>query len=235
MTNTIYCVYETTYLGNIFPKKFANSKLTPTKYIGSSSIDKIDKGYRGSVSSKSFEKLWKQELKENPELFEIKILETFETREEALAKELEIQQTLNVVKDEKYFNMSLANKNGFFGRDVSGKNNPRYGKTKENNESTRIAAEKISISAKKRANDPNYVNPTKGKPSKNKGLTKENNQGIKKQSIAIKEFYSSEEGKKSLAKGFETRKRLDELDPSRVERRKLKLLQKRKNKKGDNE
>ena len=50
------------------------------------------------------------------------------TKEEALTEEIRLQQMHNVVKSEKYYNESLASVNGMFGRDVSGKNNPNYGK-----------------------------------------------------------------------------------------------------------
>jgi hypothetical protein len=51
-----------------------------------------------------------------------------------------------------------------------------------------------------------------------KGRTKETHEHIRKHS----EFMKSEEGKKCIAKGKETRKKLDELDPSRVIRLKEK-------------
>lgn len=43
-----YCVYHTTYIGN---------KLPPN-YIGSTSVEKIKKGYYGSVKSKSYKSIW---------------------------------------------------------------------------------------------------------------------------------------------------------------------------------
>jgi len=213
MTNTIYCVYETTYLGNLFPQKFANSKLTPTKYIGSSSIDKIDKGYRGSVSSKRFAKLWKQELKENPELFEIKILETFETREEALCAENRIQRKLNVVKDENYFNLAIAKDNdawvlktpwnkGMKGvcskekypkiaeaaskRDYTGENNTFYGK--KHSEKTK---QQLSLT-RTGQNKTNSERIRKMAISKSK-LNKNNCPGVRAQSEKIRKLNDEQE------------------------------------------
>ena len=52
MSNTIYCTYLTIYSGN---------KL-PTFYIGSTSVEKIEQGYRGSVSSKRYQSIWEKEL-----------------------------------------------------------------------------------------------------------------------------------------------------------------------------
>lgn len=115
---SIYCVYLTAYKGN---------KLPPF-YIGSSSEQKILNGYKGSVRSKKYRKTWEEELKQNPNLFETKIISRHITREEATQKEHKLQKHLDVVKSPLYINMSIASKNGFFGMDVSGNKNPNYGK-----------------------------------------------------------------------------------------------------------
>jgi hypothetical protein len=113
----IYCTYLTIYLGN---------KLPPF-YIGSSTIDRIKSGYRGSVSSKKYKNIWESELKQNPHLFQTKIITTHKTSTEARQKELFFHESLNVVKSDMYINLSVARQKGFFGMDVSGTNNPRYG------------------------------------------------------------------------------------------------------------
>jgi len=113
-----YCVYITTYLGNKFP----------AKYIGSSSTKRVSEGYRGSVSSRKWKKLWKDELNENPNLFNTEIISHHETRDEALQEELRMQIEYSVVKSTEWVNESYAKVNGFFGRDVSGNLNPNYGK-----------------------------------------------------------------------------------------------------------
>jgi len=112
----MYCVYLTTYSGD----------LLPAFYIGSSSIENIDNGYKGSVKSKRWKTIWKNELKNNPHLFNVEIIKTFKTRQEATDYEYEYQKLHNVVNSENYINMAYAMKNGFFGRDVSGSNNPMY-------------------------------------------------------------------------------------------------------------
>lgn len=120
----IYCTYLTIYRGN---------KLPPF-YIGSSTVLKIESRiYHGSVKSKKYKSIWENELKENPNLFMSYIITRHKTREEATERELRFHRALKVVKSPMYINMSLATKNGFFGRDVSGTNNPFYGKkhTKE--------------------------------------------------------------------------------------------------------
>jgi hypothetical protein len=118
-SKTIYCVYLTSYSGN---------KLPPF-YIGSTSVDRIDKGYHGSVRSKKYKNTWNSELKINPHLFKTKIIKTYNDRQSATAKELRLQKLLMVVKSLMYINESYAQLNGCFGRDVSGSLNPAYGRT----------------------------------------------------------------------------------------------------------
>jgi hypothetical protein len=104
-TGSLSCVYLTTYLGN---------KLPPF-YIGSAYIRRIQKGYRGSVASQRYMKTWYKEKRENPHLFKTKILETFNTREEATQREEDIQRRLNVVKNPLYVNCTIANKEFRYG------------------------------------------------------------------------------------------------------------------------
>lgn len=94
-----YCVYLTTYFG----------KKMPIFYVGSSTVKKINSGYRGSVSSKEYGKIWKEELRNNPELFKTKIISLHETRKEAFDKEEKLQKQLNVVRNDLYVNKSFAN------------------------------------------------------------------------------------------------------------------------------
>lgn len=114
---SIYCTYLTIYHGN---------KLPPF-YIGSSRVDRIKNGYRGSVSSKKYKEIWKNELSNNPHLFKTYILTYHDSQKMSILKELFFHEKLNVVKSEMYINRSKARKNGFFGMDVSGSNNPMFG------------------------------------------------------------------------------------------------------------
>lgn len=113
----MYCVYLTTYSGN---------KLPPF-YIGSSSLQKISNGYLGSVSSHAYRNIFKTEVKLNPHLFKTHVISTHASRAEALEKEKRLQIAMNVVRSPMYINKSIAAPAGFFGMDVSGKNNPNYG------------------------------------------------------------------------------------------------------------
>lgn len=112
----LYCTYLTTYHGNKLPQF----------YIGSTSIKIIRTGYHGSVKSKLYKEIWNSEILNNPHLFKTKIISTHGTRKEALNKEKILQERLNVVKSSMYINQAIATVNGFFGMDVSGKNNPAY-------------------------------------------------------------------------------------------------------------
>jgi hypothetical protein len=99
---TIYCTYLTVYTGN---------KLPPF-YIGSTSIEKINRGYKGSVSSFQYRSLWKQEIQKSPHLFKTTVLTTHTTRKEALDRELKFQKHLKVVQSPLYVNVAYAQPNG---------------------------------------------------------------------------------------------------------------------------
>ena len=137
----MFCVYKTTYLGNKMP----------SQYIGSSNEEKIEKGYKGSVRSKKWKDIWESELKEHPELFVTEILSLHESREAALIEELRLQKLFDVVKSDDWINMSYANVNGYFGMDVSGQNNPMYGKGEKQKEWCKNNPEKASERARKAA------------------------------------------------------------------------------------
>ena len=94
----IYCTYLTIYSGN---------KL-PMFYIGSTSIDKINRGYHGSVRSKQYREIWEEELKTNNHLFRTKIITTHQYRIEALDKEAFLQRSLNSTNNILYINKSIA-------------------------------------------------------------------------------------------------------------------------------
>ena len=94
----IYCTYVTFYSGN---------KLPPF-YVGSSDLTRIQNGYRGSVGSIEYSKVFKSELKQNPHLFKIKIISTHSTRPEAYIRENQIQKKLNVVNSPLYMNKAVV-------------------------------------------------------------------------------------------------------------------------------
>lgn len=97
-TANIFCTYLTFYYGN---------KLPPF-YIGYSTVNKINKGYKGSVSSKKYKNIWKKELKENLNLFKTKIISYHLTKEEAIKKEIYLQKKMNVLKNDMYINRSIG-------------------------------------------------------------------------------------------------------------------------------
>jgi hypothetical protein len=99
-----FCVYLTTYSGTLLPKF----------YVGSTSLESLGKGYKGSVASRLYSKIWKQEVKDHPELFSVEIISTHPTRLDALDAELEWQLERRVVEDENFVNMAYA-KQKFYG------------------------------------------------------------------------------------------------------------------------
>jgi len=104
-----FVVYITMYKGNKLPKW----------YIGSTNLEQIHSGYLGSVKSIRYKNIWEYELKHNKHLFKNRILSFHKTREGALEEEFRVQKMHDVVKNDKYINMSLANKNGFFGKTMT--------------------------------------------------------------------------------------------------------------------
>lgn len=113
----MYCVYLTKYLGD---------KLPPL-YIGSTSVEKIRNGYKGSVASLKYGSIWKEEINNNPDLFEVTILSEHTSREDALSNEYRLHLKFDVVKSPLFINQSNACVDGCFGMDVSGQLNPMYG------------------------------------------------------------------------------------------------------------
>lgn len=102
-------VYLTVYHGN---------KLPPF-YIGSTYLERHEKGYCGSVTSKKYGVQWRAELKNHPELFTSKILRLLPTRKAALELETRLQLKLGVVKNPLYINESVAQRKFIRGSEVS--------------------------------------------------------------------------------------------------------------------
>lgn len=113
----MFCTYITFYHGN---------KLPPF-YIGSTSVDKINSGYHGSVSSRDYKAIWDDEIKTNPHLFHTKIITYHDTRKSATLRENDLQHKLQVVTNPLYINRAFATPDGFSDIDKTGKNNGMYG------------------------------------------------------------------------------------------------------------
>lgn len=107
--------------------KYSGEKHPPF-YIGSTSLLRLEKGYRGSVSSSEWKEIFKQELKENFNLYSYEILADFDTRLDALIAERELQIKFDVVNSDLFLNKALAFVEGKFGFSMKGKDNPMYGK-----------------------------------------------------------------------------------------------------------
>ena len=85
----------------------------PPFYIGSTSVEKVAKGYRGSVKSAKYGKIWAEELELHPELFDTRIITLHNERIAALNRENALHVCLDVVKNPLYINQSRAS--GCFG------------------------------------------------------------------------------------------------------------------------
>ncbi len=184
MTKDIYCTYLTVYHGD---------KLPPL-YIGSTSVNRINKGYRGSVKSKKYEQIWKSELKENPHLFETRILTTHETREEAFNEEVRYQIEHDVVRSQQYINMAVANEKYIFvDYDDPERNRKISESTKKCWEDTEYR-KKLSEAHKKR-----YENPEERKKLSEYNRGKKRSEETKKKisEAAKKRYENPEERKKS--------------------------------------
>ena len=120
----------------------------PSFYIGSTSIKNIETGYRGSITSKKYKNIFKSELKKHPDLFEIFIISTHNNRNDATIAELSLQKELDVVKSKDFFNESFASVDGMYGRDVSGINNPMYGRKQSQLTKDKIAKKRKGVKCK---------------------------------------------------------------------------------------
>lgn len=144
-----YCTYLTIYSGNKMPQF----------YIGRTTVAKIRNGYRGTVTSKRFNKIWLDELKDNPQLFKTKILTVHATKEESALKEEFFHKKFNVHKNPMYINQATST--GTFYADISGKNNPWYGKSRSGElnpmygrKHSQNARDKMSLSGKGKHSQP---------------------------------------------------------------------------------
>jgi len=166
---TIYCTYLTTYLGN---------KLPPF-YIGSSSVEKIQNGYKGSVSSKLYKTIWDSEVKTNPHLFKTIIISIHNSSEDARCRELKFHLHFKVVNSCMYANRALAKPNGFHGSNVQKQNHPRWGDHHTTESKIKIGLKNkgktphnkgvpMSESMKQRISNTKKLNP---RPAHNKGKT----------------------------------------------------------------
>ena len=118
-----YVTYISEYHGDAFPPKFANCDVTPKKYVGSCKKIKIEqKKYVGSPKSKLFYRIWERERQQNFHLFNVTIIEEFDTLDEALAYELKLQQQYSVVTNPEFFNKRYAQKTDFGGEFYGEKN-----------------------------------------------------------------------------------------------------------------
>lgn len=165
---TIYVTYITIYSGN---------KIPPF-YIGYTSKNKILKGYRGSVTSKKYKKIWNEELKSNPHLFKTRVIKEFYNKKDALLHEEKIHVMLNVDKNPLYVNMIKSrhywtNTGGYKLTDEQKQNRKwseerKKAQAKITSERNKNVWDSYTKSQKKQRCD-NISNSLKGKTAHNKG------------------------------------------------------------------
>jgi hypothetical protein len=121
-------------------------------YIGSSSIEVVEKGYHGSVRSKKYIDEWKRANREG--LLKTYVLLTFETREEALLVEIYLQKLYKVDKSEFFINGKIdSHKNPYarVGEDHPGHLSLGKSKSPEHCENISKARTGIPLSPEHRA------------------------------------------------------------------------------------
>jgi len=118
-----YVTYISEYHGDAFPPKFTNCNVKPKKYIGSCQKQKIEnEKYVGSPKSTQYYKLWEHERHQNFHLFNVTIIEEFNTIEEARNYELQLQKHYNVVGNPDFLNKRYAQNSNFGGSFFGEKN-----------------------------------------------------------------------------------------------------------------
>lgn len=98
----------------------------PPFYVGSSSMSRLEKGYRGSPKSIEWGALWEGARRSRPELFEYSVVSRHFTREGATNAERVYHEIASVVSSPFYANKAVANK-GSFTSDSKGVNNNSFG------------------------------------------------------------------------------------------------------------
>ena len=96
-----YCCYITFYRGNKLPPFYIGYTLTD-KYMYAWDT------YRGSVSSKKYKNIWKEEIKIHNELFQTRIISFHMTKDEAILREKKFHEALKVHKNPLYVNMKCS-------------------------------------------------------------------------------------------------------------------------------
>ena len=185
----IYCTYLTVYRG---------SKLPPF-YIGSKDTKSVLEGYRGSVVSKEYKEIFKEELLNNPSLFDTKIISFHSSRKEAYLKERSLYSSLQVHINPLYINKTIAY--------------APIGVSNKNRKFSDAHKKAMSDSQKKRYQEKG--NPNLGR--KNKPASEERKKKISaanKGKVTRKGFSLSEEHKKKISAAHKKRFIKTSLQPS---------------------
>lgn len=153
---SIYCTYLTVYYGN----------LLPPFYIGSTSIKRINCGYRGSVRSKEYKLIWEEELRNNPDLFDTRVITQHDTRKDALSRETKFHTALDVKFNPLYINKSYAG--GCFGTMGKASTETKEKMSKSSLGKPKSESHRLNLEAanRKKAKDPIYLKNLKASVQK---------------------------------------------------------------------
>jgi hypothetical protein len=129
-----YVVYLTVYRGDRLPPF----------YIGSTSLENFNSGYRGSVRSKQYRKIWLDELELNSHLFSTVVISEHSTRKQAFEAELALQLLVGVPKSPLFINKALASSSFMFGGEHTAETKAKLADGMRGVPKTKEHAEKIS-------------------------------------------------------------------------------------------
>ena len=116
----------------------------------------------GSIRSRRWRKIFESEVQAVRDKFSVEILSRHKTRQDAILEEYRLQKKYDVVRSDKYFNEAYATVNGSHGRDVSGSNNPMFGRKNEVNAINTTSGEKVRVSRERFENDKDLCGHTIG-------------------------------------------------------------------------
>lgn len=102
---SLYCIYLTIYLGDNLPPF----------YIGSSTVEKVLKGYHGTVTSAKYKDIWRKEIQTNRHLFKTFMIPSppILTMTDKLMLEAKWQLEFDVVNSPLFINQRIADRKLF--------------------------------------------------------------------------------------------------------------------------
>jgi hypothetical protein len=170
----------------------------PPFYIGSTSVDKIDAGYCGSVSSIEYKDVWNAELKSSKDLFETRIISLHEDHVSAVKKENFLHVSVNAAVNRLYINKATA-----------------FGHISTDRES--VARKKQAVSLKTRMGDPEWKASVGNNRAKKISQTRQTEEwkatSGKQMSKKLKAYYGDEKWRNTVWAAACEKRRATRNDP----------------------